>query len=322
MSFKKYIDEIKSRQKTSKPLIQQTRHKAGTTFDRGEAIKIANKVNERFIPPVDFSTASNFAFFGSAEDYYSKAIEHIRNDYPYDGTLTDKQLWHYSSSFLENYIFENEYPKTNGYVIFSSDGWGTQTATTGGYGLSSDPQYILFDGNLHIGNIVNDNLQFDSNLKFGQDTGNCVEFWIKKPGYVSSLTNNEVILDVWNSSSAASGIGKFSIQLNSDEPAPLWINIVSGTTDSATYITDIPSGSLIDNNWHHVALNVNYGASSTTVESYLDGVYQGIDSIAAAYNAVTGNFVATLGSLVSEQAESSGSGLGLLLSIRAWQLAK
>ena len=310
MSFKKYIDEIKSRQKTSKPLIQQTRHKAGTTFDRGEAIKIANKVNERFIPPVDFSTASNFAFFGSAEDYYSKAIEHIRNDYPYDGTLTDKQLWHYSSSFLENYIFENEYPKTNGYVIFSSDGWGTQTATTGGYGLSSDPQYILFDGNLHIGNIVNDNLQFDSNLKFGQDTGNCVEFWIKKPGYVSSLTNNEVILDVWNSSSAASGIGKFSIQLNSDEPAPLWINIVSGTTDSATYITDIPSGSLIDNNWHHVALNVNYGASSTTVESYLDGVYQGIDSIAAAYNAVTGNFVATLGSLVCEQAESSGSGLG------------
>ena len=30
MSFKKYIDEIKSRQKTSKPLIQQTRHKAGS----------------------------------------------------------------------------------------------------------------------------------------------------------------------------------------------------------------------------------------------------------------------------------------------------
>ena len=125
MSFKKYIDAIKSQQKISKPLIKQTRESAGVTFDRGEAIKIIHKVNDRYIPPVDFATASNFAFFGSAEDYYNKAIDHIRSYYPYDGTVTDKQLWHYSSSFLENYIFEHEYPRTNGYVVFSSDGWGS-----------------------------------------------------------------------------------------------------------------------------------------------------------------------------------------------------
>jgi hypothetical protein len=310
MSFKKYIDQVKSQQQTSKPLIKQSRQTAGSVFDRGEAVKIARKVNNRYVPPVDFATASNFAFYGSAKEYYSKAIDHIVDYYPYDGTTTDKQLWHVSSSFLENYIFENEYPRTNGYVIFSSDGWGTQTAAVGNYGLSSDPQYILFNGGLQKGNIVN-NAGFVSNLQFGHSAGNCVEFWIKKSAYVgSSLTTNEVVLDIWNSSSAAASIGKFSVQLDSGQPAPLYVQIVSGTTDVGAYITSILSGTLIDSNWHHVALNVSYGASATTVDSYLDGAYQGSDSLAGVYTEVTGNFVATLGSLVSEQPDSSGTALG------------
>ena len=29
---------------------------------------------------------------------------------------------------LDNYIFEHEYPRTNGYALFSADGWGTFSA--------------------------------------------------------------------------------------------------------------------------------------------------------------------------------------------------
>ena len=42
---------------------------------------------ERFIPPVDFLTTSNFARFGSAELYYDGAIKRIYGNYPYDGTF-------------------------------------------------------------------------------------------------------------------------------------------------------------------------------------------------------------------------------------------
>jgi len=266
MSFKKYIAQVKAQQQTSKPLIKQSRQTAGSVFDRGEAIKIAQKVNDRYVPPVDFATASNFAFYGSAKEYYSKAIDHIVNYYPYDGTTTDKQLWHFSSSFLENYIFEHEYPRTNGYVIFSSDGWGTQAADDGGYGLSSDPQYILFNGGLQKGNLVN-NSGFASNLQFGHSGGNCVEFWIKKSDYITSLTDREVILDVWNSSSAAASQGKFSVQMSSSfTDSTLLVEIVSGSTSTEIEIASIVSGSLIDDSWHHVALNVTYGDSSTTAQ--------------------------------------------------------
>ena len=289
MSFKKYIEQIKSQQHKTKPLIDQTREKASTQFDRGEAIKIAHKVNERYIPPVDFSTASNFAFFGSAKEYYTTAIDHIRNYYPYDGTTTDKQLWHYSSSFLENYIFDHEYPKTNGYVIFSSDGWGSSLVYASGYANPEDKEYILIEGNLQVGNLVNDNLQFGSNLSFGQTNGNCIEFFIKKSGWLSVISNQkEVVLDVWNSSSIADSVGRFTVELDQSTVYPILIQISSGSYLANSYVTTIESGSIVDNKWHNIALNINYGASNVSVESYLDGVYQGFNTLVGdAITAVT-----------------------------------
>ena len=46
---------------------------------------------DRYVPPLDFSTASNFAKFGSAEMYYDFAFKRIYSQYPYDGTLHEKQ---------------------------------------------------------------------------------------------------------------------------------------------------------------------------------------------------------------------------------------
>ena len=60
----------------------------------------------RFIPRVDFTNPSNFAKFGSAEQYYIKSIQNISRFYPYDGSLKEKLQWHNSSSYFDNYIFE------------------------------------------------------------------------------------------------------------------------------------------------------------------------------------------------------------------------
>ena len=50
----------------------------------------------RFIPNIDFSSASNFAFYGSAEKYYTDAIERIYKTYPYDGSAAEKLEWEHN----------------------------------------------------------------------------------------------------------------------------------------------------------------------------------------------------------------------------------
>ena len=45
---------------------------------------------EKFTPRIDFTSASNFAFFGSAEQYYDDAIKRIHQTYPYDGSLYER----------------------------------------------------------------------------------------------------------------------------------------------------------------------------------------------------------------------------------------
>jgi hypothetical protein len=90
---------------------------------------------ERFIPRVDFSKPENFARYGSAEEYYDQAIKRIYNEFPYDGSLRERLQWENESTYIDLYIYDNRYPRTNGYAIVSADGWGTQASITDGYGF-------------------------------------------------------------------------------------------------------------------------------------------------------------------------------------------
>ncbi len=306
MSFKKYIDQIKSKQKVSKPIIKQTRHSLGQEFDRGEAVALKKQNRDRYVPPVDFASASNFARYGSAEEYYSEAVDRIVNFYPYDGTSVDKERFSLSSSFLENHIFNNEFPRTNGYVVFASDGWGTKIGSLdGGYGNPTTKQYISFHGGLQVKNVV-DSDKFTYNLRFGHASGNCVEFWLNKSEFLPSLTEKEVVLDIWNSSSIAASKARFTVELTASTNV-LNVSIASGTVHAEAQLTSIASGSLVDGNWHHVALNFSYG-TSVTVDSYLDGVFQGSQDISGDINPVTGNFVAAVGALITEQTGATNVG--------------
>ena len=118
----------------------------GKETESAEYIKSYIKDKDRFVPHVDFATASNFAKFGSAEQYYEDAIKRIYQTYPYDGSLKEKLEWHNSSSYFENYIFNNKYPRTTGYINFSPTGWGDLadgTSITNGYGDPATDEYIL-----------------------------------------------------------------------------------------------------------------------------------------------------------------------------------
>ena len=46
----------------------------------------------RFKPHVDYLTASQFAVYGSLEEYFRSSIDRIQEQYPYDGSLRDLHL--------------------------------------------------------------------------------------------------------------------------------------------------------------------------------------------------------------------------------------
>ena len=105
---------------------------------------------ERFVPDVDFATASNFARFGLAEEYYDQAIKRIYQTYPYDGSQAEKIEWENNSTYLDLFLFENEYPRTNGFITLNgTTSTRTETAPVTFHYSSSSPEYITFAGGPH-----------------------------------------------------------------------------------------------------------------------------------------------------------------------------
>jgi len=84
------------------------------------------KNRNRLIPQVDFSDPENFARYGSAKTYYEDAIARIYEEYPYDGSSKEKQKYLNESIYIDLYILDNLYPRRNGYIELSADGWGSQ----------------------------------------------------------------------------------------------------------------------------------------------------------------------------------------------------
>ena len=116
-----------------------------------ESYRYIDAYNERkdlFRPDVDFATASNFARFGLAEEYYESAIKRIYETYPYDGSQAEKIEWENNSTYLDLFLLENEYPRSTGYVIL-----GQASSFTGGFTAnvkqSTTPEYIFIKGGPH-----------------------------------------------------------------------------------------------------------------------------------------------------------------------------
>ena len=113
MSIKELFSSYDSKQFT-KALTGQS---ASALVESSGFIEAKRVEAEQFIPPIDFATASNFAKFGSAELYYENSFKRIYQRYPYDGTLAEKTEFHNSSSYLDKYVFDHLYPRTNGYIV-------------------------------------------------------------------------------------------------------------------------------------------------------------------------------------------------------------
>jgi len=204
-----------------------------------EAIRVEQ---EAFVPQIDYANPANFARYGSAYLYYKSAIERILDFYPYDGSDAEINEFHNKSLDIENYIFNNLYPRTTGYVNISADGWGTQASETSGYGLPNTLEYIEFKGGpgtasgdtyaalspnpmsskFQYSNIYDTDIYQteglpsdygqgtrESNLKSDFDTGVTIEFWLTTGSanttYSDGLSDKQVIVDIWNNKASAVG---------------------------------------------------------------------------------------------------------------------
>ncbi len=208
-------------------------------FDKGKSYKVLSSVDpstlgqdaesyrniraqvadkNRFIPNIDFATASNFVRYGSAKKYYETSFDRITNEYPYDGSSAEKQEFHNSSSYLDLYVYEHEYPTTTGYANFAvsddpdstavnSADFTSATTKTGWSAGASTVEYIRIYGGPHtssngmIGKTIHSEFSAsniydsdiydtegvlslgkqgtrESNLKFDLSKGVTTEFWV------------------------------------------------------------------------------------------------------------------------------------------------
>ena len=317
-------------------------------------IKRKEELNDQFVPRLDYSIASNFAKFGSAELYYEYGYQRIYNEYPYDGTDKEKIEFRLSSSYLDDYIFENLYPRTNGHVIFSYVN-NTTTSIQRGYGRPSTPEYILTLGGPHTAsggmtgktlastfgesNYYDSSTGLGSSLEANLDAGVTVEFWLKKDAFDVTKTEKEVIFDLWNNQiSSSADYGRLTIALTSSATAganPFLITAQSGTTGFSEYqptIANFTTASLADGNWHHYAFTFASQSAGIQTKIYVDGVKKitdlngsvGIGNI----RTISGN-ISLLGGLVTSPSGSTftnvtGSGKlsGSMDEFRYWKQAR
>lgn len=280
---------------------------------------------ERFIPRVDFSVPSNFVRYGSAEEYYSSALTRIADYYPYDGSLKERIEWENASTYLDLYIFDQKYPRTNGYIIMSADGWGAMTGTqTNGYGRpdsSDNYEYIYVKGGPHPNpdgmqpystqftgsNYYEADRNRESNLKFDlQNKGVSLEFWLKKDQFIDASTEKEVIFDLWNGELSSSGdYGRLRLELTASSGGtnPFRLTALSGTAGVAlASVADstITTATVADNNWHHYALTMKSASAGITSRFYVDGDLNNETTLGSeGINNVDGALRANIGSIIT-----------------------
>ena len=236
--------------------------------ESSDFVDAKRKQFDQFVPPIDFSDPSNFAKFGSAELYYEKAFERISQYYPYDGTLHEKVEFENSSSYLDKYVFENLYPRTNGYVNFDGSQYikvfgGPHTASIG---MDGKPLDSTFDYSMKYREEKKRTSAFEYR---GQD-GITVEFWLKVPDTSSVRT-------VFHVSGAT---GDIKLQLNTSDVFQIIAN--SGSTSvTESVMSDSTNGT----DWNHFAFTMQSGSDGTTFKSYKNGqlVQQSVGTTSA-YN--------------------------------------
>jgi hypothetical protein len=288
----------------------------------------ATRVNrDRFIPKIDFSDPANFANFGSAESYYEDAITRIYENYPYDGSSKEKQEYLNESTYIDLWMLENKYPRTNGYIILSAldgtstsvdDGWENPTVQeyisfvggphTASQGMIGKPLSSTFDDSNKYDEDIYDDVGFtgtgtrESNLKTNFDNGVTVEFWFTTE---QTQSRKHTIFDLWNSTTgSASSYGRLNIAYDRTN-SKFSLTAESGSTGINEELIG-QDLSTLQNSFHHYAFRFYNSGSNLNVDFYIDGQVDAQETYAGqSMNEITGALTANIGALTSPFVDGS-----------------
>lgn len=346
------IKDLFRRRGNVSSLISASVDSIGASAESEKYAKALVESQQRFVPDVDFVSASNFVRFGSAEEYFSNSINYILNEYPYDGSKKEVQLWLNSASFLDKHIFENEYPRTTGHVILGST-YGTENshdAANQGYDSFGSDEYIYLYGTLNtasfklnsIANTFTNSNFYDPskrralNLDINGDNGVSVEFWLKKGTFSSgSESPKQTIFDVWNSQSfgnPAENYGRFRVDYN-NRAGLFEVELASGSdglarVNPSSASVYLGSGLTVeDGDWHHYAVTAKNKGSNIELKLFVDGKHNQTVNAGTTIQAITGAMYAHIGALVTSVSGAYGDKgsaklSGSLDEFRFWKTAR
>ena len=354
------IKDLFDNRKTNNETLSADAYLTGSK-DVGSIENIQAKQTEldRFIPQVNYATASNFAKYGSAEMYYEAAIERVYKQYPYDGSRKEKNEYQLSSSYFDKYVFDNIYPRTNGFITMGIGGLAGSGGASGDDYVRTPTikEYIHFQGGPHTasGGMVTPKLSvtftgsnvYDvatrraSALEYTAASGSTIEFWMKKPvGSWDTKTDQQVIFDLWNQEAYAdSTYGRLTLGVT-DRGRAFFYMLASGSDGQKSSFSNnisensagdvvIPGSMVFDGKWHHYAFTFQYIDSGTRTKVYIDGnlkvdkVLGGVSDI----RGVSGANNATIGGLVADYnskgfVTGSGKFSGSLDEFRYWKVER
>ena len=252
-------------------------------FSDVESSRNAKSISEKqnsFEPQIDYRDPLSFARFGSAELYYQSALDRIIDFYPYDGSDAEYNEFYNNSLGIEKFIFNNLYPRTNGYINFADSyislkGGPHTISSTSTKGLFKDPESSqretanIYDEELYttegLPSDYGDGTR-ESNLKCDFQKGVTVEFWLKNDRLASNT--KRAIFHLTNSA----GGDEFTLYLSGTTGSPFF------TTLSASHnpvfgdeqIGTTPDTSSIGS-WNHYAVSFKSAGSGITTRFYLNG---------------------------------------------------
>jgi hypothetical protein len=260
-------------QTTNKELLKNVE----STTNVAEKLELKNT----FVPQIDYSEPENFAKYGSAHLYYKSAIERIYDFFPYDGSDAEINAFINKSLPHERYIFDNLYPRTNGYANF--DGSSHISLKGGPHSTSYNTLGNLFrdagstkriQANLYETNIYDaDNKISDygagtreSNLKSNFQTGVTLEFWLKAP--TPSSNSKQTVFHLTNSS----GGDALTVFLSGTSGSPFHVSLDASSTSvfSNQQVGSTPTTSSIAS-WGHYALSFKSASAGIETKLYVNG---------------------------------------------------
>ena len=340
MSIKKLFDSTNK----NRNYLSDTDQK--TQFDEVESGKNVEQISTKqntFVPQIDFSEPQNFAKYGSAYLYYKGAIEHIYDYYPYDGSDAEINDFYNKLLDVEKHIFNNQYPRTNGYAVISADGWGSLNGSKdAGYGLPATLEYITFFGGPNTSSYTNltdafnnpENSKFQSsniydeniyttagqpsdygsgtrtsNLRSNFNDGVTIEFWLKKDAFTTSLTEKEVVYDMWNNNASGSAdYGRMRVELTgAASGSPFLITALSGTSGiyQQSIGANLTTGSL--ENFAHYAISFYNDGSNLITKLYVNGELNDTNTTSGTLSELNASgMMGRIGALLTASASPSG----------------